>query len=48
MGHWNSGGAGGIIPLVDPGNMALLIQGTFGAHAGDVATITTSGGINLV
>lgn len=43
-----AGGAGGIIPLVDPGNMVLMIQGTFGTHAGDVATITTSGGINLV
>jgi hypothetical protein len=43
-----AGGAGGIIPLVDPGNIALMIQGTFGTHAGDVATITTSGGINLV
>ncbi len=43
-----AGGAGGIIPLVDQGNIALMIQGTFGTHAGDVATITTSGGINLV
>ena len=34
-----AGGAGGIIPLVDPGNIALMIQGTFGTHAGDVATI---------
>jgi hypothetical protein len=43
----SAGGAGGIIPLVEPGNIALMIQGTFGTHAGDVATLTTNGGITL-
>jgi outer membrane protein assembly factor BamB len=46
---WGIGTAdNGMIPLVDPGNIVLMVQGTFGTHAGDVATITTSKGINLV
>ncbi len=36
------GGDNNMVPLVDPGVSALLIQGTFGAHYGMSATITAS------
>jgi hypothetical protein len=40
---WVIGGANNnMVPLVDPGVYALLIQGTFGAHYGMSATITAS------
>jgi outer membrane protein assembly factor BamB len=40
---WAIGGAdNNMVPLVDPGVYALLIQGTFGAHYGMSATITAS------
>jgi hypothetical protein len=41
---WSIGAANGI-PLVSLGNMALMIQGTFGGHVGDMSvTITTNPG----
>jgi hypothetical protein len=43
---WSVGLASlGIIPLVSPGNMLLLTQGTFGGHPGDYyATVSTDPG----
>jgi outer membrane protein assembly factor BamB len=43
LGSWSIGTAGqGAVPLVDLGNIALLIQGSFGGHVGDFgATVTT-------
>lgn len=42
-GAWSIGSGGqGAVPLVDLGNMALLIQGSFGGHVGDFgATVST-------
>jgi len=45
VGTYN-GGAGNNY-LVAPGNMILMVEGTFGTHVGDVATLTTNGGINV-
>jgi hypothetical protein len=45
-GSWSIGTGGqGAVPLVDLGNMALLIQGSFGGHVGDFgATVSTDPG----
>ena len=39
-------GGSGDNHLIAPGNMVLMVQGTFGTHVGDVATITTNGGLS--
>lgn len=40
---WSIAGANNnILPLIDPDNILLLVQGTFGCHVGMTATITAS------
>jgi hypothetical protein len=39
--------ARGLIPLVSVGNMALMIQGTFGGHVGDMGATTTTDPANI-
>jgi hypothetical protein len=47
-GSWSIGGAGqGAFPFVDLGNMALLVQGTFGGHVGDYGATVTSDPANI-
>jgi hypothetical protein len=42
-GSWSiAGGNNNLIPFIDQGNMMLLVQGSFGWHAGMSATITAS------
>jgi len=43
VGTYNGGAADNY--LVVPGDIVLMVQGTFGTHTGDVATLTTAGGI---
>jgi hypothetical protein len=47
-GTWSIGAAGqGSFPFVDLGNMAVLIQGTFGGHVGDYGATVTSDPANI-
>ena len=47
-GSWNIGtAASGAGPLIDLGNMALLIQGTFGGHVSDFGATVTSNPANI-
>jgi hypothetical protein len=43
---WSIGAANGI-PLVSLGNMAVMIQGTFGGHVGDLSATVTSNPGNI-
>jgi outer membrane protein assembly factor BamB len=46
---WAIGGASsrGLIPLVDRGNLMLLVQGTYGGHPGDYGSIITTDPANV-
>lgn len=47
-GTWSIGAAGqGSFPFVDLGNMAVLIQGSFGGHVGDYSATVTSDPANI-
>jgi outer membrane protein assembly factor BamB len=47
-GSWSIGTASlGQIPLIDVGNMMLLIQGTFGGHPGDFSGVSTTDPANI-
>lgn len=46
---WTIGGASsrGLIPLIDLGNLVLLVQGTFGGHPGDYGAVLTTDPANV-
>jgi hypothetical protein len=47
-GAWSIGAAGqGSFPFVDLGNMAVLVQGSFGGHVGDYGATVTSDPANI-